>query len=185
VATSSQNAGCFSSGYRADAAGLGARVRLVSAAGDRTIAVEDLYQNDGMHYLTRRPDEILTSILVPDQTGWRSAYWKLRRRGSFDFPVASAAAAIKFAARGRILDARVVLGAVASRPMTSLKAATRLMGDGGQTLTDDLIAAAADAAYEVAKPMDNTDYGLVWRKKMVKALVSYALRELRAMTSAS
>jgi len=158
---------------------LGARVRLVSAAGDRTIGVEELYQNDGMHYLTRRPDEILTSILVPDQTGWRSAYWKLRRRGSFDFPVASVGAAIKFDVRGHILDARVVLGAVASRPMTSIKAATRLVGDGGQTLTDDLIAATADAAYDVAKPMDNTDYGLVWRKKMVKALVSYALRELR------
>jgi hypothetical protein len=63
--------------------------------------------------------------------------------------------------------------------MTSLKAGARLVGDGGQTLSDDLIAAAADAAYDVAKPMDNTDYGLVWRKKMVKALVSYALRELR------
>ena len=49
----------------------------------------DLYANDGMHYLTRRPDEILTEIRVPDQSGWKSTYWKLRRRGSFDFPVAA------------------------------------------------------------------------------------------------
>ena len=41
------------------------------------------------------------------------------------------------------------------------------------------IAAAADAAYEIAKPMDNTDFELVWRKKMIRALVTYALRELR------
>ena len=41
------------------------------------------------------------------------------------------------------------------------------------------MAAAADAAYEIAKPMDNTDFELVWRKKMVRALVTYALRELR------
>src|SRR6185295_11371256 len=39
---------------------LDARVRLVSAMGERDIAVADLYNNDGMHYLTRRPDEILS-----------------------------------------------------------------------------------------------------------------------------
>ena len=49
----------------------------------------------------------------------------------------------------------------------------------GHTLTDDLIAALADAAFPFAKPMDNTDYELVWRKKMIKPLVTYALRELR------
>ncbi len=46
-------------------------------------------------------------------------------------------------------------------------------------LTDDVIAAAADAAYDVAKPMDNTDFELVWRKKMVRSLVTSALCELR------
>ena len=49
----------------------------------------------------------------------------------------------------------------------------------GQPLTDDAIAAAADAAYVIAKPMDNTDFELVWRKRMVKALVTAALREVR------
>ena len=49
----------------------------------------------------------------------------------------------------------------------------------GQALTDEVIAATADAAYAIAKPMDNTDFELVWRKKMVKTLVTNALRELR------
>jgi 4-hydroxybenzoyl-CoA reductase subunit beta len=155
---------------------LGARVRLVSAAGERVVDVADFYRNDGMLFLTRRPDEIVADVAVPDQTGWRSAYWKLRRRGSFDFPVASAAVAVKMDAGGVVEHARVVLGAVASRPMASPDAATRLAG---HPLTDEAIAAAADAAYAVAKPMDNTDYELVWRKKMVRALVTYALREVR------
>src|SRR5712671_7456860 len=34
---------------------LGATVTLVSAAGTRRIAVGDLFRNDGIHYLTRRP----------------------------------------------------------------------------------------------------------------------------------
>jgi len=154
---------------------LGARVRLVSAAGERAVDVTDLYQNDGMHYLTRRPDEILTDITIPDQTGWRSAYWKLRRRGSFDFPVASAAVAVRLDG-DRVVDARVALGAVASRPLLSVKANALLAG---HSLTPDIIAAAADAAYDIAKPMDNTDFELVWRKKMVRTLVTAALREVR------
>jgi len=155
---------------------LGASVRLESASGARTLAVADLYENDGMRYLTRRPDEILTAVAVPDQTGWRSTYWKLRRRGSFDFPVASAAVAAKLGGGGTVDEIRIVLGAVASRPLASPEAEALLTG---ARLTDEAIAGAAEAAYGVAKPMDNTDYELVWRKKMVRALVTNALREIR------
>jgi len=154
---------------------LGARVTLVSASGARDLAVEDLYQNDGMFYLTRRPDELLTSVSLPNTRGWKSSYWKLRRRGSFDFPVGAAAVALKL--DGDVVEsARIALGAVASRPLLSAKAASILVG---QKLTDDVIAASADAAYEIAKPMDNTDFELVWRKKMIRSLVTSALREVR------
>jgi 4-hydroxybenzoyl-CoA reductase subunit beta len=155
---------------------LGARVRLVSTRGQRTIDVADLFANDGMQYLTRQPDEIITDVIVPDQRGRRSAYWKLRRRGSFDFPVASAEVAGRIDPDGRVQDIRIVLGAVASRPVGAPAAEDLLRG---QMLTDDLIAAAAEAAYPLGKPMDNTDYELVWRKKMIRPLVTYALRDLR------
>ena len=155
---------------------LGARVRLASPRGLRTIDVADLFANDGMRYLTRQPDEIITDVIVPDQRGRRSAYWKLRRRGSFDFPVASVAVAGRIEPDGRVQDIRLVLGAVASRPLGIPAAETLIRGE---VLTDDLIAAAADAAYPAGKPMDNTDYELVWRKKMIRPLVTYALRDLR------
>ena len=80
----------------------------------------DLYVNDGMHYMTRRPDEILTAIHIPDTTGWRSTYWKLRRRGSFDFPVLGVAAAVRLARDGTVEDARLVLGAVAGMKPSQL-----------------------------------------------------------------
>jgi 4-hydroxybenzoyl-CoA reductase subunit beta len=155
---------------------LGARIRLVSARGERTIDVADLYRNDGMYYLSRTPDEILTEIAVPDPRGWRSAYWKLRRRGSFDFPVASAAVAVRTDAGGEVTHARIALGAVASQPLLSPAAAALLIG---RPLTDEAISAAADAAFVIAKPMDNTDFELVWRKRMTKSLVSHALQDVR------
>jgi len=176
VATSSDRCLAVSSTDSAPALmSLGATVTLVSASGTREVALRDLYVNDGMHYLTRRADEILTAVQLPAADGWRSTYWKLRRRGSFDFPVASVAAAARFDG-DHIVEARLVLGAVASRPLEVPAAADRLAG---QTLTDDLMAAVADDAYALAKPMDNTDFELVWRKKVVRSLVTSALRELR------
>ena len=155
---------------------LGATVVLVSVEGTREIAVSDLYRNDGIEYLTRRPNEILTSVRLPRLDGWRSTYWKLRRRGAFDFPVLSVAAAVKCGAGGMVEDARLVLGAVSSRPVETPAAAATLVG---QPLTDDGIARAAELAAKPAKPMDNTDFNLLWRKRVVREFVTYALRELR------
>ena len=87
--------------------------------------MRELFANDGIHYLTRKPDEILTAITLPASDGWRSAYWKLRRRGSFDFPVASAAVAARLDGPD-VIDVRIVLGAVASRPLESDRAAALL-----------------------------------------------------------
>jgi 4-hydroxybenzoyl-CoA reductase subunit beta len=155
---------------------LGATVVLTSVDGTREIAVSDLYRNDGIDYLTRRPNEILTSVRLPRLEGWRSTYWKLRRRGAFDFPVLSVAAAVKCSAGGIVEDARLVLGAVSSRPVETAAAAATLVG---QPLTDDGIARAAELAAKPAKPMDNTDFNLLWRKRVVREFVTYALRELR------
>ncbi|HSE94047.1 MAG TPA: FAD binding domain-containing protein, partial [Methylomirabilota bacterium] len=74
---------------------LGARVRLVGAAGERTIALRDLYRDDGIDHLAKRADEIVAEIVLPPADGWRSAYLKLRRRGSFDFPVLGVAVALR------------------------------------------------------------------------------------------
>ena len=48
-----------------------------------------------------------------------------------------------------------------------------------QPLSDELIEQAAVAAGDIAKPMDNTDFELVWRKRMVRTLVANALKEVR------
>src|SRR5688572_23955563 len=100
---------------------LAAKVKLVSALGEREIAVEDLYNNDGIEYLKRRADEILTEVRIARSA--RSTYWKLRRRGAFDFPVLGVAAADD--GEGSF---RIALGAVASRPFLVEKAGVFLNG---------------------------------------------------------
>jgi 4-hydroxybenzoyl-CoA reductase subunit beta len=155
---------------------LGARATLVGAADEREIPLEEFYANDGMAYLTRRPDEVLTALRLPPLgEAWRSTYWKLRRRGSFDFPVLGVAAAVRFSIGNVVAEARVVLGAVASRPLVVPHVADLV----GQPLTDAAIRDFAATAATLAKPMDNTDFTLSWRKKMVVSYIAGALRELR------
>ena len=155
---------------------LGAEVELVAADERRTVPLRDLYRNDGIHYLTRKKEEILTSIVLPRTAGTRSTYWKLRRRGSFDFPVLSVAAALEFDGQDMITDARIVLGAVASQPVicTALNDELR-----GRRLTDEVIEEAAAACTRAAKPVKNTDFAPHWRKRAIGYVARCALRELR------
>ena len=174
VATASKRCVAVSSTDTAPALiALNASVVLQGAAGEREIPVESLYRNDGIDYLSRTPEEILTSVRIPD--GWKSCYWKLRRRGSFDFPLLGVAVALKFS--GDVVeDARVALGAAASRPFLVEKASEFLRG---KKLTDEVIAEVSTLVANRAKPMDNTDMDLYWRKEVADDFAGYALRELR------
>ena len=153
---------------------LQARARLVGPQGEREIAVEDLYRNDGIAYLTKAPDELLTEIRVRNPGGWRATYRKLRRRGSFDFPVLGVGAAVRREG-AVIVDARIVIGGVASAPIRAVRAEELLRG---RTLDRDAIAEAAAAAATHARPMDNTDFSFLWRNEMTSRYVAAALGDL-------
>jgi 4-hydroxybenzoyl-CoA reductase subunit beta len=154
---------------------IGAEVTLRSTAGERSIPAEALYQDDGMKFLSKRPDELLTAVTLPDPKGTRAVYRKVRRRGSFDFPVLGTAAWARFDGE-TVADVRLVLGAIGSRPIR-VKGAEDLLR--GKPLTEESMRAAAEVCWRIARPMDNTDLTLVWRKDIVRPEVVRALRELR------
>jgi 4-hydroxybenzoyl-CoA reductase subunit beta len=159
---------------------IGAEYVLTSAAGERVVPAARFYQNDGINYLTKQPDEILTAVRLPAPDGWDAVYHKLRRRGSFDFPVLGVAAWVRWDG-SQVADARVVLGGVASHPLEVPEAGTALRGS---RLEPEAIGAAAEAAFRPAKPMDNTDFDLSWRKQMTRVYVTRALEELRSRKTA-
>ncbi len=158
-------------------AALGARLRLTSRGGERTIAVADLYRDDGIDPLAKVGDEIVTAILLDaeaDSRHCRSAFWKLRRRGSIDFAVLSVAAAVWLDPAQRVERAAIYLGAVASRPLAVPAAAEALRG---RPLTEETVNEAARLARKAATPMDNTDFQAQWRGRMVETYTAGALRE--------
>ena len=156
---------------------LGAKVRLVGPKGERVIPISALYQDDGIQYLSKQPGEVLTDIVLPPAEGWRSTYLKLRRRGSFDFPVLGVAVALRME-DDTVKEAAITLGAVASQPRPAPDAAALLVG---QRLSLELIGRVAEAAYRPSKPLDNTDLTHPYRKKMTRVFVARALKGLAGL----
>jgi 4-hydroxybenzoyl-CoA reductase subunit beta len=153
----------------------GARVKLVSAEGERVIPIPELFADDGIQYLTKRPDEILTEIVLPAPNGTRVSFRKLRRRGSIDFAVLTVATAVELADDGTVGDVRIYLGAVTSFPSPAHEAEAHLRG---KKLDEETIAEAARLARKTSTPLDNTDFVPQWRGKMVEKYVRDSLREL-------
>ena len=102
-------------------------------------------------------------------------YKKLRRRDSIDFPILGVATVLRLENNGDCAEARIVLGAVASSPLRAYEAEKMLIG---KRLTSDRIKVAAQVAAKLAKPMDNTDMTLGFRKKMVRLFVTKAIKEV-------
>ncbi|MBX3728524.1 MAG: FAD binding domain-containing protein [Candidatus Sumerlaeia bacterium] len=148
----------------------GAEVLVRSSSGERAIPAGEFFLLPGDGGITRenvlRSEELVTGVRLPAMPGApnrRSSYVEFRERQSFDWPLASCAAAFDGAAWN------VVLGHVAPVPWRAV-AANEVLGSAG-SITPELAEKAADAALEGARPMrDNA-----WRLKLVRAAVRRAL----------
>ena len=160
---------------------LDAIVKLESAKGERELPLAEMYVDDGIDYLSKQPDEILTEVSVPgssDSSHCRSAFWKLRRRGSIDFSTMSVAAVVWLDDKDVVTRASLYLGAVGAAPMPVAEVASVLVGN---TISEEAIDEIAHAAHKIARPMDNTDFAPSWRGKMTEQYVSAALREIAGL----
>jgi 4-hydroxybenzoyl-CoA reductase subunit beta len=172
VAPSSSRCWAVSSSDTAPVAiALGALVTLAGPEADRELPVAALYQDDGIDYLAKQPFEVVTSLRLPPAAGIRTAYVKLRRRGSIDFPIAGAAVALRVEGN-TVTSCRIVLSAVASHPLEAAEAGEFLVG---KAVGPESVRAAAEIAAKPAKPLDNADLSHFWRKRMVRVVVEQAL----------
>ena len=148
-------------------------VTLAGPDGERELPVAALYRDDGIDYMAKQPSEVVTALRLPAIKGTRSAYVKLRRRGSIDFPIAGAAVALQMDGE-TVTRCRIVLSAVASHPLEARAADEFLTG---KSLDGETVRAAAEIAAKPAKPLDNADLTHFWRKRMVRVVVEQALTQ--------
>lgn len=150
---------------------LAATVTLESPRGSRTMPLEEFII--GVTRTVIAPDEILTEVVLPDQSTTGSAYFKFGLRNSGALAVVGVAAAVTMQA-GVAREVRIVLGAVAPIPMRAAKAEELLRGN---RITDGLIEEASKAAAAECKPISDIRASEEYRRDMVRVFTKRALRK--------
>ena len=156
---------------------LGAHVDLASAEGERTLPVEDFFVADGIWNSVRRPGELVVRIRVPRaRPGSRAAFRKLRQRAAIDFPLLNVAAAADLDGDGAVTELRMVVSALGSRPR-AISGLEKIAA--GRRLTDEVIDAVAERAFQQCHPLTNIVLDPEWRRAMVPVYVRRTLEGLR------
>jgi xanthine dehydrogenase YagS FAD-binding subunit len=137
---------------------LNARVRIAGPGETRTLPVDEFYRLpeqaiERENVLGR--SEVVTEVLLPaPPAGLKSSYRKVRARRSWDFALASTAIALVFEG-GVVQQARIFLGGVAPIPWRAQGAEAALKG---KPFDEASITAAAEAAVERARPLEQNAY---------------------------
>jgi 4-hydroxybenzoyl-CoA reductase subunit beta len=153
---------------------LGAEVEIASANGTRTLALAQLYRDDGAKHLALEPGEFIVAVqLPPASRERRSAYRKARVRGSVDFPLAGVAIAVSFDA-ARIAAIRVALTGTNSHPL-ALAGTDALVG---RVVDDATLAALGKLVAKQVSPMRTTVTASNYRRQVASVLAQRLLREL-------
>jgi xanthine dehydrogenase YagS FAD-binding subunit len=157
---------------------LDAQLELYGPQGTRRIALAQLHRppNGKPHIeTTLNAGEMVTEIFVPAGE-WNacSVYVKVRDRASYEFAIASAAAALVLQG-DRVLQARLALGGMAYRPWRAAEAEEVLRG---KPLNEATAQAAADAALTRAQTHGHNDY----KPELARRTIVRALLEAKALS---
>ncbi len=156
---------------------LDADVEVAGRQGVRTFPFEKLHRRPGQapHLeTTLAPEELIISFYIPKSPlARRSLFLKIRDRESYEFALASAAVALDLEG-GRVREARIALGGVATVPWRAHEAEQSLMG---QQLNDAVLHAAAEAAFKEAVSHHHNAFKI----ELGKRTLIRALRETAAM----
>lgn len=148
---------------------LDARVILAHAArGTRTIPLCEFFLNYRKTALL--DDELISEVVIP--ADWTTAWYKLGKRGSVNISVVCCA--VGRSPQGRFA---IAFGSVGPFPLRTPQAEGIVNRSG---LTDASIAAAAAAASNEVRPIDDHRASARYRRAMCGTLLTRVLREIRA-----
>jgi 4-hydroxybenzoyl-CoA reductase subunit beta len=150
---------------------LDAVVEITSAAGTRTVPLDQFYVANGEKNTVLNAGDILTRIIIakPKLTR-REGFAKLRNREAIDFPILSIAMRYDLDDSGVICAAKLTVNALAAKPKL-LNVDLML----GRTLSPELAAEVGEFAKARCIPLINICDDPDWRRDMVAVYVKRLL----------
>jgi carbon-monoxide dehydrogenase medium subunit len=145
-----------------------AKLRLVSAKGERVVAIQDFFVGPGETVL--KADELLTEIQIPAVKG-KAVFQKLGKRKAQACSIVIVG--VRLEMDGKVCKAaRIALGSMAPTPLRCVKAEEMLVG---KAVDAALVAQCAAAAVGASSPIDDVRATAWYRQKAGTALVAQAL----------
>jgi xanthine dehydrogenase iron-sulfur cluster and FAD-binding subunit A len=156
---------------------LGASVTLASLSGERQIPLKEFYT--GVRKTVMHPDEMLIEITFPAMTeDNRGTFIKLALRRAQAISLINAAIVLTFK-QDTITRASITLGAVAPTIIHATETEAYLTG---KTLTDDVIAKAAELTMNASRPIDDLRSSAAYRRETVRVITGRGLVSIRKKT---
>jgi 4-hydroxybenzoyl-CoA reductase subunit beta len=157
---------------------LGAKAKLVSIDGERTVLIEEFFVDDGVRHTILQPGELLAAVIIPAPgAGQQGTYLKFRKRGALDFPVVGVAAVINKRAND-VSRLRIAITGVGSSPLLiALPADFQAESE----LTQETVDRLAEIAQKQVKPVSHMEVSPNYRKELVSVLVQDALKKLASV----
>lgn len=150
---------------------LDAQLTAVSAGGSRTLAVNDLFT--GYYETALAKNELISEVIIPAQTGRRSAYVKCTTRTADDWPTLGIAVSLK--TDGQVIeDARVVVSAATEKPLRLAAAEATLRG---ASVSDALLARAGEAAAAETETVGDARGSAAYKREMLRVHAGRAIRQ--------
>ncbi len=156
---------------------LGAELRVVSAAGERWVPLEEAYRGVGESAIDATR-EVATEIRFRRPgAGAKTRFFRLARRKALALPVLNGAVCLwRDGDAGRIREARIALGPVAARPFRARQAEACLTSD---RITAALLEEAARLAAGEATPRTSLIRGSEeYRRAMIRLYLTRTLWEM-------
>ena len=156
----------------------GATTTLRSAAGERSIELDELWTGPGS--TSASPEELLVAIDVPAPgAGTGSSYVRLEYRRQMEIAVVGATAVVTVDG-DRIVDARVAITALTPTIRRVPEAESALIGtDGGDAAVEAAAAAAAAASTPISDVRASAEYRRAMAAVMANRAITAALTRAR------
>jgi xanthine dehydrogenase small subunit len=152
---------------------LGAKLRLASPRGVRTVPIDEFYKSYRRTCLADR--EVIVRLEVP-LDGSFHIFLKSAKRRAVDISSVNSAVKISFS-KGKVKEARIALGGVAPTPVLARKTAESLAG---KKLTEEVMEKAAEMAVAECSPFSDVRGGAMYRRTLVR---NHVVRHLGLFTS--